>query len=79
MKRGWTEIARDGVDTVKGTGENEQVVAGELVQACVEFAVEDETARFIYNEEGVDNPRVMLACITNDIKLGYIVYRAYIL
>jgi hypothetical protein len=41
---------------VKGTGEGEVVVAGELAHAGVEFAVVDETAGLVDYEEGEDNP-----------------------
>jgi hypothetical protein len=45
-----------GLVPVKGTGEGEVVVAGELAHARVEFAVVDEAAGLVDYEEGEDNP-----------------------
>ena len=46
----------DGVDAVEGSGEDEIVVAVELLQAGCERSVVDEAAGFVDDEEGEDDP-----------------------
>jgi len=41
---------------MKGAGESEVVVAGELAHALVELAVVDEAAGFVDDEEREDDP-----------------------
>ena len=53
---GRCERARDGVHAVEGPREDEVVVDGELVQPVVEVALVDETASFVDDDEGVDDP-----------------------
>lgn len=43
------------MDSVKGSGHYEVVIARELIQAGVEFAVVDKTTSFVDNEESEDN------------------------
>ena len=50
--------AADGVDAVEGAGEDEVIVAVELLQARGEGAVVDEAAGFVDDEEGEDDPGV---------------------
>lgn len=48
--------ARDGVDAVEGSGENERIVGSEVLKAWGEGAVVDETACLVDNEESEDDP-----------------------
>ena len=52
----WVDGAADGVDAVEGAGEDEVIVAVELLQAGGEGAVVDEAAGFVDDEEGEDDP-----------------------
>ena len=56
LGRGGVDGAADGVDAVEGAGEDEVVVAVELLQAGGEGAVVDEAAGFVDDEEGEDDP-----------------------
>jgi len=56
--RGGVDAAADGVDAVEGAGEDQRVVAVELVEAGGEGAVVDEAAGFVNDEEGEDDPGV---------------------
>lgn len=44
------------MDAVKGTGEDEVVVAIELLETGCEGAVVDEAAGFVDDQEGKDDP-----------------------
>ncbi len=54
--RGRGELRRYGVHAVKGTGEDEVVVGGELRQARMELAIVYQTSRFGDDHEGKHDP-----------------------
>jgi len=43
---------------MKGTGEDEVVVDGQLVQPFCEITLVDQTTGFIYYDQGVNDPAV---------------------
>ena len=51
---------------MEGTCEDEVVVCGEFVEGCGKVALVDETAGFVDDYEGVDDPRDLLATIRED-------------
>ena len=59
--------ARDGVDAVEGSGEDERVVGSEVLEAWGEGAVVDKTAGFVNNQEGEYDPVKLLGygCIVD--------------
>lgn len=61
--------ARDGVDAVEGAGEDEVVVAVELLQAGRERAVVDQPAGFVDDEEREDDPIFILTFFVSHVIL----------
>ena len=55
-KRRRIDGATDGVNAVKGTGEDEVVVAVEFLEAGCEGAVVDQTSGFVDDQEREDDP-----------------------
>lgn len=50
------------MDAVEGSGEDEGVVGGEVLEAGGEGAVVDQAAGFVDYEEGEDDPVGVLVC-----------------
>lgn len=48
------------MNAVKGAGENERVVRGEVLEAWREGAVVDQPAGFVDDEKGEDDPGMVL-------------------
>ena len=50
------------MDAVKGSGEDERIVRGEVLEAWGEGAVIDEAACLVDNQEREDDPVKVLGC-----------------
>ena len=65
--------ARDGMDAVKGTGQNEIVVGVELLEARRKVAVVDESSGLVDDEQSEDDPAVRMSAVVNRV-LALVVY-----
>lgn len=64
---------RDGMDAVKGTGQNEIVVGVELLEARRKVAVVDESTGLVDDEQSEDDPAMRMSAVVGQV-LGLSVY-----
>lgn len=59
--------ARDGMDTVKGTGQDEIVVGVELLETRCKGAIVDESTGLVDDEQSKDDPAVSRSAIVDQV------------